>query len=133
MKLEVLEKEIRGSLLEEILLVMESGEFEQANNEPENGNEYLGEMSKVEKALLTVRKRNAEKCKIAMGSDATWTAYLFKEAADAADKLMWQSIERRFGREEFARVGIEAPHAIVAMSEKNLLRGCSCSFDIIAI
>ncbi len=122
MKLEVLEKEIRGSLLEEILLVMESGEFENVNNFPEDGNEYLGEMNNLEKALLTIRNRNSKKCEVAMKSDDTWAAYLFKETSETADKMLWQSIERRFGREEFAAVGIEAPYAIVALSKENLPR-----------
>jgi hypothetical protein len=122
MKFEIAEKEVRGSLLEEILLVMQSGEFEKADNSPEDGNEYLGEMSKLEKALLTIRNRNSKKCEVAIRSDDTWAAYLFKEAAATANKMLWQSIVRRFGREEFDALGIEAPCAIVALSKENLPR-----------
>jgi hypothetical protein len=122
MKFEIAEKEVRGSLLEEILLVMTSKDFTDVKGQHEDGNEYLGEMSKLEKALLTVRNRNTEKCEVAMRVDDGWSAYLFKEAAATANKMLWQSIVRRFGREEFAAVGIEAPYAIVALSKENLSR-----------
>jgi hypothetical protein len=122
MKFEILEKEVRGTLIEDVLLTLESGEFENVDNSPEDGNEYLGEMSKLEKALLTVRNRNTEKCEVAMRVDDGWSAYLFKEAAATANKMLWQSIVRRFGREEFDALGIEAPCAIVALSKENLPR-----------
>jgi hypothetical protein len=120
MKFEIAEKEVRGSLLEEILLVMTSKDFTDVKGQHEDGNEYLGEMNNFEKAALTARDENAKKCEIAVKSCDPWAAYLFKEATDTANKMLWQSIERRFGKEEITALGIRAPHEIIALGKRNL-------------
>ncbi len=120
MKFEVLEKEIRGSLFEEILLAMsEDSSFEELNELKKDEEEYLDEMNLREKALLTVRNKNQKKCETAIFRGDYWIAHQFNDAASTAQKMLWESINRRFGSEKRNGFGIRKPWAIVALGEKD--------------
>ncbi len=119
MKFEVLEKEIRGSLLEEILLVMESGEFEDVGEPAEEDEKPIGEMNNLEKALFTVRGGNQQKFKAAIEEDRL-AAAVFHDAADTAQKMMWQNIRKRLvsAGEDISHLGIREGWKLVIPEEE---------------
>ncbi len=117
MNFQVPEKEIRGSLLEDVLLVMESGEFEDVKKAAERDEKLLGEMNNFEKALFTVREKNRQKCKAAMEKN-DFAAAMFDDASDTVQKMMWQSIRHRLASRETSRFGIRRGWQIVIPEEE---------------
>ena len=96
-----------GTFLAEVMVLVESGRFEEPPEPIEDGEKVIGEMTTFEKAIFTLRRQRGEKikkeldaCRNCTGKEhdechVTKNVQVMKRGFDDVSNLMWNLVQER--------------------------------------